>query len=566
MRVLSLFLCLVLLTGARPLLAADDSGRPSSATVREWQSRKYGMFIHFGLYSMLGGIWNGKQYSGNYSEQIQSDAKIPEAEYAALAGQFQPERWDADAIVRLAQDAGMRFIVLTAKHHDGFSLFRTQASSFNVVNASPYRKDIVKSLAEACARHHMPFGVYYSTIDWHFGDVPEEKNDNPISPAHEQFNVNQLRELMTQYGPLSEVWFDMGHPTKLQSQHFADTIHKYQPETMVSGRVWNNEGDFMEMGDDEIPDYILDEPWESPASIYKETWGYRSWLQRSDLDGKVHEHIQRLVAVVSRGGNYILNIGPKGDGSVVGYEAAVLSGVGAWLKRNSEAIYGTQPQPFRKLDFGYATVRDNRLFLFAEHIPADRQLKLPGMQNHIRKAYLLGDTRRSPLAFHDEGAAKSVEMPATEGFLPVVAVEFEGSLDVRQPAVHPDVNGALTLTPEAADHFYNANGEGYYDPPTVRKERWNFTVNRAGKYRVDVAYKPGKFARLLDIDVNGKVLRTLLYGSEKSPATAGIVELTPSEESVLTIAPGAPAERGAALDISLVHISVVLVGNAKVSR
>ena len=183
-------------------LPGADAKRPNSDTVRTWQSRKYGMFIHFGLYSSLGGVWKGRQYSGNYSEQIQSDAKIPEDEYAALARQFRPDRWDPDAIVRLAQDAGMQFIVLTAKHHDGFSLFATKASSFNVVNASPYAKDIVKSLAEACARRHLPFGVYYSTIDWHFGDVPEPRNDNPISPAHEAFNVGQLRELATGYGPL----------------------------------------------------------------------------------------------------------------------------------------------------------------------------------------------------------------------------------------------------------------------------------------------------------------------------------------------------------------------------
>jgi alpha-L-fucosidase len=515
------------------------------------------MFIHFGLYSMLGGVWRGKQYSGNYSEQIQSDAEIPEAEYTALAAQFQPDRWDPEAIVQLAQDAGMQFIVLTAKHHDGFSLFQTQASSFNVVDASPYGKDIVKSLAEICARHHMPFGVYYSTIDWHFGDIPDHKNDNPISPEHEEFNVTQLRELMTGYGPISEIWFDMGHPTKLQSKHFANTVHQYQPETMIGGRIWNNEGDFMEMGDDEIPEYILDEPWESPASIYKETWGYRSWIQRISLEDKIHEHIQRLVAVASRGGNYILNIGPKGDGSVVDYEADVLRGVGEWLKRNSEAIYDTQPQPFRKLEFGYATVRDNRLFLFVKHVPQNRQLILPGMRNHIQKAYLLGDPQKTPLAFPTDAPDKSIAAPSTDQFLPVVVVEFEGSLDVQQPAVKPDAHGTITLLPESGDRFYNANGEGYYDPPTLRKERWTFTVNRNGKYRIEVRYKPGKFSRLLDIDVDGKVFRTSLYGDEKPSALAGAAELMASRNVVLTVTPAAPSERGAALDVDLTSISLV---------
>src|SRR6185312_7465781 len=155
MRALSFFLCTALLLSIHPLRAADDSARPSPATVREWQSRKYGMFIHFGLYSMLGGIWKGKNYDGNYSEQIQSDAHIPEAEYAALARTFRPEHWDPDAIVRLARDAGMQFIVLTAKHHDGFNLFWTRQTKFNVVDGTPYSRDIVKSLANACGRQHM---------------------------------------------------------------------------------------------------------------------------------------------------------------------------------------------------------------------------------------------------------------------------------------------------------------------------------------------------------------------------------------------------------------------------
>jgi len=134
------------------------ASRPSEATIREWQSRKYGMFIHFGLFSMLGGVWKGKQYSGNYSEQIQSDAHIPQNEYSALAAQFDPTRWDAEAIVRLAEQAGMKFIVLTAKHHDGFNMFATKQSTYNVVDGSPYKQDIVRSLAEACKRHGMPLG------------------------------------------------------------------------------------------------------------------------------------------------------------------------------------------------------------------------------------------------------------------------------------------------------------------------------------------------------------------------------------------------------------------------
>lgn len=554
----------ILLSG--PVKAASSTAtRPSQATVRQWQNRKYGMFIHFGLYSALGGVWKGREFSGNYSEQIQSDAHIPSAEYAQLASRFDPEKWNPDSIVQLAQEAGMTFIVLTAKHHDGFSMFDTHASGFNIVDATPYKRDVVKELADACARHHMPFGVYYSTIDWHYGDVPDPRNDNPISEAHEQFNVAQLRELLTGYGPISEIWFDMGHPTKPQSRRFADTVHMLQPECMISGRIWNNEGDFMEMGDDQIPDYILDEPWESPASIYQETWGYRSWLKRTNLDKKIEEHIERLVAVVSRGGNYILNIGPTGEGSVVPFEAQVLRGAGAWLKRNGEAIYNTQPQPFRKLDFGYATVKGNRLFLFIERRSENGSLPLPGLQNHIRKAYLLGDPAQQPLRFNDAFGQKVVSAPESRArdFLPVVAVELDGPLTVVQPSVAAGPDGTITLTPETADRFYNANGEGYYDPPTLRKQEWHFAVARPDTYRIEVAYKPGSFAQLLEIEVGDKLLKASVYGKSAGPATAGTVELPPSKDMMLTIAPASPAERGQRLRANISSVILVPAGTSR---
>jgi alpha-L-fucosidase len=532
--------------------------RPGQSTIRQWQSRKYGMFIHFGLFSALGGVWKGRQYSGNYSEQIQSDAHIPQSEYAALAAEFNPAQWDAEAIVRLAEDAGMKFIVLTAKHHDGFNMFGTKQSSYNVVDTTPYKLDIVKSLADACRRHGMPFGVYYSTIDWHWGDVPNEKNDNPLSAPHEEFNLAQLQELLTNYGPLSEIWFDMGHPTALQSRHFAETVHRLQPECMISGRVWNSEGDFSETGDDAIPDYIADEPWEAPASIFSETWGYRSWQKRVPLDEKVREHILRLVKVTSRGGNYLLNIGPTGSGTVVDYEAAVLRGTGEWLRRNGEAIYDTAPQPFRNLDFGYATVKSGRLYLFVEHWPKDGRLRLPGMQSRIREAHWLGTEEGGKLAVED-GSIVVSGLKAQE-FLPVIAVQFDGELKVQPTVAKADESGAIRLTPANADKFFNNNGEGYYDPPTLRSETWHFAVKRAGAYKIAVEFKPGPFSRVIDIDLGGKLLKASLYGKEAAVAMVGPVDLPSSENVTLKIAPGSPAVRGAKLDLEITAISIAAAG------
>jgi len=532
--------------------------RPSEKTIRQWQNRKYGMFIHFSLFSMLGGVWKGKEYSGNYSEQIQSDANIPQREYAALASQFNPAQWDAEAIVRLAEEAGMKFIVLTAKHHDGFNMFGTKESTYNVVDGTPYKRDIVKSLADACRRHSMPFGVYYSTIDWHFGDTPAEKNDNPISQAHEQFNVKQLQELVTGYGALSELWFDMGHSMPLQSRHFAETVHKQQPECMISGRIWNGEGDFSETGDDDIPDYITDEPWESPASIFSETWGYRSWQKHTPLDEKIHEHILRLVKVVSRGGNYLLNIGPKGDGSVVDFEAQVLRGTGQWLKRNGEAIYASTPQPFRKLDFGYATVKDNRLYLFVEHLPSDGRLRLPGMQTPIREARWLNTESAGKIQIEESSVVVPV-LPAGE-FLPVIELRFDGELKVQPAVTEPDQNDTIRLTPENSDRLFNNNGEGYYDPPTLRSEQWHIAVRRAGSYKIEVSYKRGPFSRVVDIQVGDQLIKANLYGKEAESSIAGPINLQPSSNLAVRIAPGSPAMRGAKLDLEIIRVSLIFVG------
>ena len=167
----------------------------------------------------------------------------------------------------------MKFIVITAKHHDGFSLFGTKLSSYNVVDGSPYRRDVIKELAAAARAEGLSFGVYYSSIDWHWGSVPDKQNNNPIPKELADFNLGQLVELCSNYGPLSEIWFDMGNPTPEQSKRWTDAVHTLQPDTMVSGRVFNHQGDFTVMGDNAIPDHRIDEPWQTPGSVYGDTSG-----------------------------------------------------------------------------------------------------------------------------------------------------------------------------------------------------------------------------------------------------------------------------------------------------
>jgi alpha-L-fucosidase len=541
--------------------------RPSRQAIDAWQARKFGMFIHFGVYSQLGGVWKGKEIKDGYSEQIQSHAPIPKPEYEQVARQFDPEKFDPEAIVKLAQDAGMKFIVITAKHHDGFNMFATKLTDYNIVDYTPYRKDVVKQLADACARHGMKFGVYYSTIDWHYPGATtwRDDNDNPIPKPQEDFNTGQLKELTSNYGPLSEIWFDMGKPTPAQSKRFADTVHSIQPNCMVSGRVFNYQGDFTVMGDNQVPEFVIDEPWQTPASVYTDTWGYRSWAQRNALAGKIDEHILNLIQVVSRGGNYLLNIGPKGDGSVVPFEADVLRGVGRWLQANGEAVYRSRPQPFRKLSFGYATVKPGRLYLLVHQWPADGRLRLPGLQTKLSKAYFLTDPARAPLQIDNADGEKSIAIPKSHETEPVtvVAAEYTGNLAVIPPTEKADGNGRLVLGDKEADHFLNYNGEGYYDPPTVYKEQWAAALEQGGRYRVDIVYGKPEEARRVDVIVEGRRIAATLDGknadertASESRTTAGIVTLKPSKYFPVEITPPEPFTKGQKLGVKITAVEL----------
>lgn len=526
------------------------------------------MFIHFGPYSALGGVHKGKEIHNGYSEQIMSHAPIPLDEYAQMARSFNPVQFDPESIVKLAQDAGMKFIVITSKHHDGFNMFQTKFTDYNIVDWTNYRQDVVKQLSQACARHNMKFGVYYSSIDWHYpGATPwTDDNNNPIPKTHEDFNVNQLKELASNYGPLSEIWFDMGKPTPAQSKRFTDTVHALQPDCMVSGRVFNHQGDFTVMGDNHIPPYVIDEPWQTPASIYSETWGYRSWEKRDNLQGKIQEHILKLAQVVSRGGNYILNIGPRGDGSVVDFEADVLKGVGAWLKVNGEAVYGTSAQPFRELKFGYATTKGNRLFLMVRDWPADGKLELPGLETPLKRAYMLDETHRQFVTVDNEAPVKSVQVTSSKvaGVLPVVVAELEGTPEVIPPTVKPAPDGRFTLLEKDADHFYNYNGEGYYERPSIYKEQWTLAIAKPASYQATVTYeKPEQTDRELDLLVDHNAVRIKLSTAMPDPgnpaqfkSTVKIGAVSAAPFTTVKVTPPEPFVKGDRLGVKVISVEL----------
>lgn len=303
---------------------------------QQWLDQKFSMFIHFGLYSAYGGVYEGEPVTRGYSEQIQSFAGIFSDWYAWTAKEFNPVQWNPDSIVSLAKEAGMQSIVFTSKHHDGFCMYHSGYTDFNIVDATPYGRDMMKELAEACKRGGIGFGVYYSLIDWHYPQAYpiSSHNADPLTPEHYAYNLRQVEEIMTRYGDISEIWFDMGSLTPEQSKGLYDLVNRLQPQCMVSGRLGNDYVDFAVMADNEYPDYRLGVPWQTAASMFDETWGYRSWQERGSVEEKVNEKIASLIRVVGAGGHYLLNIGPRGDGSVVEFERDVLREIGAWLKVN----------------------------------------------------------------------------------------------------------------------------------------------------------------------------------------------------------------------------------------
>ncbi|MRG44220.1 alpha-L-fucosidase [Chitinophaga sp. SYP-B3965] len=384
-----------------------------SQALKEWKDQKYSMFIHWGaIYSTLGGVWEGEKVTRGLSEQIRAHhGGIYSDNYAAVAKRFNPSAWNPDSIVLLAKAAGMKSVVITSKHHDGFCMFKSAYTKFNVVDATPYKKDVIKELSEACKRNGLKMGLYFSLIDWNYPQASpiSESNSDPITPEHHQYNLKQVTELLSNYGPISELWFDMGSLTPAQSFEMANLVHKLQPDCMVSGRLGNDAGDFCVMGDNAYPDYKIATPWQTPASVYDETWGYRSWQEHGKVEDKAHEKLLGLIKVVSRGGNYLLNIGPRGDGSVVEFERDVLLRNGEWLKVNGEGIYGASANPFdHTFDWGEVTTKDDVVYLFVLKIPSGRVLDLKGVFGPIK----VMDNSGKRFATKDTKEGKQIILPA----------------------------------------------------------------------------------------------------------------------------------------------------------
>jgi alpha-L-fucosidase len=474
------------------------------------------MFIHFGIYSELGGVWDDRQISRGLSEQIQAHAGIYSDVYARVAKQFNPIKWNADSIATLAKAAGMGSIVITSKHHDGFAMFNSAHTDFDVVDATPYGKDILKELSEACKRHHVKFGLYFSLIDWYFPQASpiSSHNSDYITPEHHIFNKKQVTELLSNYGEVSELWFDMGSMSVDQSTEMRELVHRLQPNCMIGSRVGNDMGDFTVMGDNQEPDYIIGVPWQSPASFFDETWGYRSWQKRTDAEEKMKEKLTSLIRVTSRGGNFLLNIGPRGDGTVVEYEKEILLRIGKWLSQNKEAIYGTSPDPFHvSFDWGSITSRSDRLYLHILKVPATNEIRLPGLTGKIKKAYVIGSKINCRTQSHADHV--SIEIPKSLPAFSVIALEFTGQYAVPHANVISPSANTITLNSSNAFKYFSNSGIDYNTRYTSTiRALWTIQTDRSSSYVPELIYSEEEKGKEIVLSFNGVDATVTLSGDE----------------------------------------------------
>ena len=424
---------ILVLAGALRVVSAPAPATMTQDEKMKWfREAKFGLFIHWGLYCIPAGEWKGKPVAG-LGEWIMRRAEIPVKEYEQLAKQFNPTKFNADAWAQMAEDAGMKYMVITSKHHDGFAMYHSKVSKYNVYDATPFHRDPLKELAEACKRHHIRFGFYYSQAqDWHepngngntwdFG--PEEKKD--FDQYLRAKAEPQVKELLSGYGPVCLIWFDTPHNMNNErGQRFIDIVHEMQPATLIDGRL-GTEGDYRSMGDNAIPNQVLKGDWEVPATI-NHTWGYK----KDDTDWKTPEDLTfKLVDIVSKGGNYLLNVGPTSEGVIPQSSQDNLRAVGRWLKVNGESIYGARPTPFgdelgspipgvtdKKGNPGFAaktdwrcTTKPGKLYIHLFKWPSG-SFELDKVQGKVSKAYMLADSRHAALKFKQDGGHVSVSLP-----------------------------------------------------------------------------------------------------------------------------------------------------------
>lgn len=439
-------------------LFAQDTTRENR--MKWWRDARFGMFIHWGVYSVPAGTYNGHRIN-RIGEWIMNRGKIPVADYQKFAKEFNPIKFNADEWVRTAKNAGMKYIVITAKHHDGFAMFKSKASKWNIVDATPYGKDILKQMAAACKKYGMKLGFYYSQAqDWnnpggaasrkiasegwanpdsakidaytaaHSGHWDPAQTTKTMSQYIDDVAVPQVKELLTNYGNVAVLWWDT--PTNMTDEYAEklNALLSLQPMIITNDRLKRPDfpGDY-KTPEQRIPNLSeLDgKDWETCMTM-NETWGYKSYAHNWKSTETL---VRNLIDIASKGGNYLLNVGPKADGTFPQESIDRLKQIGAWMKVNGEAIYGTKASPLAPLAWGRCTKKEGKntttLYFSVFDWPKDGKLVIPGLKNEIVSAKLLGGGTIKAKS-EDGGMLLKVPETAPDKIATVIKVEVKGTV------------------------------------------------------------------------------------------------------------------------------------------
>jgi alpha-L-fucosidase len=483
---------------------------------------RYGMFIHWGVYSGAEGYWKGEKLrnDNDYAEWLQYRNCIDKEEYLTILDRFRWDEIDPEKWVTLAKESGMKYIVITAKHHDGFAIWDSESSKYDIGDYTNHKRDIVGELAAACKKHGIRLGLYYSHwVDWeHEYGWDHTKEFKGISPEDydkywQQKVMPQMRELLTRYGEISMIWFDMWihHSktviTKEQLLQLKGLIRQLQPNCLVNSRLGlsveeDPDVDFKELGDNQFGDKKENFPWQSPATV-AHSWGYHAgdnqWKSTTTL-------LKSLIGNVSLNGNLLLNIGPRANGDVPFEISKRLLEMGTWLNVNGESIYGAEAFDLGKdqHDWGRITCKKTEngvnLFLHVYNWPLNKTLNLTGIAAKPKRIYLLADKQKTPLDFSFNEVVTRVDLPALapDPYVSVVVVEYAGTLPVVSDLAAMGVEGGYSLnlknmvadTQKPVIERKSRNGTIPEHLPVVEKTslKWKMYVTEPGEKNIDISY------------------------------------------------------------------------------
>lgn len=485
---------------------ANETREQRDSRMAWWREAKFGMFIHWGVYAVPAGTYKDQQIKG-IGEWIMRNAEIPLADYRAFAKRFNPVKYRPDSWAKLAKEAGMRYMVITSKHHDGFALFPSDVTDWDVADATPYGKDLIGPLAEAARSQGLKFGLYYSQAqDWtHAGGAKarlkegegwDDGHKGSFDAYLEKISVPQVREILTRYQP-DILWWDT--PTWMTPERAERLIPliKLRP-----GLIHNNRLGGGYKGDTETPEQHIpatgfkDRDWEVCMTM-NGTWGYKSY----DHDWKSTEDlVEKLCDIVSKGGNFLLNVGPTAEGEIPEPSIERLKAVGAWMRANAEAIYGTTASPFHRLPWGRCTkkVRADgaNLYLHVFDWPKDAKLVVPGLKTEPKSISLLANGKALEMKKSGDDIVIHVPADAPDAMVSVVKLEIDGALDVESVALQQDEAGKIELTAPLAE----LNNPGYGSHLILEKKggaqnigswvdarawvQWTYKVTKPGTFKV----------------------------------------------------------------------------------